>query len=236
MQEEYFISYLWEKGKREVNQDAIAFWWMRKKKYHCMLGIVCDGIGGLKEGENASTYLVKHIVAWFLSEGYSEKRFRVIRYRLQQIFFQVHHELRRYGKEKNIETGTTATFFIIKGKRYLWGHCGDSRLYHFRGKKMKLVTRDHKDKRGILERAIGAGEWKLLDVGTGKLGRKDKLLLCTDGFYRGLGRDELYHFMEKEVKNDEAAERMLKLMLQKKQSMEEKDNISAIYLGYGGGT
>ena len=40
--------------------------------------------------------------------------------------------------------------------------------------------------------------------------------------------------MEKEIEDCEKADRMLKLMLQKKQSMGEKDNISAIYFGRGG--
>ena len=232
--EEYFIGHLWDGGKRDINQDALGFWWMRKKKSHCFLGVICDGIGGLQEGENASTYVLKHIISWFLSEGYKEKRCSVIRYRIQQIFFQIHCELKNYGKEKNIETGTTVTFFIIKGKRYIWGHCGDTRLYHFRNKDIKLVTKDHKNRAGALERAIGVGEWQLLDIGIGRFRKKDKLLLCTDGFYRGVTKEDLKHFMEKEIEDCEKADRMLKLMLQKKQSMGEKDNISAIYFGRGG--
>lgn len=235
IQEEYYVGHLWEQGKRERNQDALAFWWMRKKKCNCFLGIVCDGIGGLKEGENASSYLTKHVVAWFLSEGYREKRVSVIRYRLQQLCFQVHNELKKYGKEKGIQTGTTVTFFLIQKNRYIWGHCGDSRLYHFHKKKIRLITKDHKHKTGALERAIGTGEWKLLDMGVGRFRKKDKILLCTDGFYRGISNEDFNSFMEKEVRGSEEAQRMLKLIQQKKESMGEKDNISAIYFGQGGG-
>ena len=32
--------------------------------------MVCDGIGGLSKGEEASAYVVRQVSNWYMSEGY----------------------------------------------------------------------------------------------------------------------------------------------------------------------
>lgn len=232
--QEYFMAHLWEKGKKEKNQDSLAFWWMNKKGHHCLLGIVCDGIGGLEEGENASTYAVKQIVAWFLSEGYRENKLSLLRQRIQQIAYQIHQELTSYGEERGISLGTTMTLFLVRDGKVLWAHWGDSRIYFLKRGKVKRLTTDHKEKKGALTRALGVGEWSLPEMGKVRLLKRDRILLCTDGFYRGLSEEEIKTVMARKIENNQTAERILKQIYQKKRSMGEKDDISVIYLGYRG--
>ena len=76
------------------------------------------------------------------------------------------------------------------------------------------------------------GEWYLLCGGMGKIKKGEKLLLCTDGFYRNLDREELRVWGKRKVDSDRMADRMLRQIFQKKINGGERDNISALYFGY----
>lgn len=228
-----FCGTLWEKGQREKNEDSLAFWHMKKGKKNQVLAIICDGIGGLQEGEQASSYVVRKMADWFMLEGYKIRQSRKKTMRLQQMCYQIHEELRTYGKEKGIRLGTTMTMLLLDNQKVIWAHCGDCRLYLIRRKKVRKLTEEQCEKNGAINRALGAGEWHLVSMGTCKVKREDTFLLCTDGFYRNLNKEELQIWAKREIKDDTQAERMLKQIFQKKVSMGEKDNISAIYFGVG---
>jgi len=228
-----FCGTLWEKGQKEKNEDSLAFWHMKKGKDNQVLAIICDGIGGLQEGEQASSYVVRKIADWFMSEGYKMNQNRKKEMRLQQICYQIHEELRTYGKEKGIRLGTTMTMLLLNNKKFIWAHCGDCRLYLIRREKIRKITQEHCEKNGAINRALGAGEWRLVNVGICKVKKKDAFLLCTDGFYRNLDKEVLQIWAKRKIEDEKQAERMLKQIYQKKISMGEKDNISAIYFGVG---
>ena len=83
-----------------------------------------------------------------------------------------------------------------------------------------------------MNRAIGVGEWKLLENGSVRIGKNDRLLLCSDGLYRNLEQEEWNTWFGKRVSSDEQANRMLKQLLGRKIAKGEKDNLSALYFGY----
>ena len=223
---------MWEKGARENNEDSIAFWHMSKEKTNKIFAVICDGIGGLPKGEEASSYVVRQLANWFMSEGYKMPIKKQQR-RIQQLCFQLHEELKSYGEEHKIKLGTTMTCVLIHGKRLVWIHCGDCRLYLFRKKRGKILTTEQQNEKGHLLHAIGVGQWQVLDSNRRTLKKRDRLLLCSDGLYRLLELEELQMWASKEVHCDEQANRMLKQLGDKKKYMGEKDNISALYFGYG---
>lgn len=230
-QMQLFCAHLWEQGKQTINQDSLAFWHMKKGEHNVAIGIICDGIGGLQEGENASGYVVRQSIAWFLGGGYKIKGRKKLNSELQQFFYQLHEELKEYGGKKNMKLGTTVTFFMVRKTQIIWGHCGDCRLYFIRGKRIKQLTEDHCQKTGVLNQAIGVGDWHLLTMGHRKLRRGDKLLLCTDGFYGNVRKEDLLELFQRNSDKEEQAERMLRQWYQRKISMGERDNISALYFG-----
>ena len=182
------------------------------------------------QGEQASSYVVRQLINWFLSEGYkmrAGKQQKII----QQLWFQLHEEIAEYGKENKIRLGTTATLVLIKQRKVFWFHTGDCRLYLIRENKVRILTKEHQEEKGRLNRAVGVGRWYLPDMGSRKIRKKDKFLLCTDGFYRNLDIEELRIWGKRAVENDVQAERMLRQIFQKKMIMGEKDNISALYFG-----
>ena len=231
---EFFCGHLWEKGKREKNEDSLAYWHMKKGNKHQILAIICDGIGGLAEGEQASSYVVRQIVNWFMTEGYKINKIKKVENRIQQLVYQLHEELKDYGKEKHIRLGTTMTLLWMENSRYLWVHCGDCRLYQIRKGKVRKLTQEHCEKNGAVNQAIGVGEWKLLAVGKGKIRLGEFFLLCTDGFYRKLDGEILSILAKRNVKEEEQVNRILKQIYQKKIFMGENDNISALCLGVTG--
>ena len=194
------------------------------------MAVICDGIGGLPEGEQASSYVVRQLINWFMSKGYrlrAGKQQKII----QQLWFQIHEEIAEYGKESGICLGTTATMVLMNQRRVYWFHIGDCRLYLIRENKVKKLTKEHQEEKGRLNRAIGTGLWHLPAMGSRRIRKKDKFLLCSDGFYRNLDAEELRVWGKRKVETDMQADRMLRQIFQKKMANGEKDNISALYFG-----
>ena len=193
--------------------------------------MVCDGIGGLSKGEEASAYVVRQVSNWFMSEGYKlslEKQKR----KLQQLCYQMHEELKKYGEEKGIRLGTTMTCVLFDTKNLIWAHYGDCRLYLLRRRSIQILTKEHQEA-GKLVRALGVGEWHLFSCGKKRIKKWDKFLLCSDGLYRNLKPEEVRRWGKRIVNGDREANRMLKQLLDKKKHLNEQDNISALYFGYG---
>ena len=105
-------------------------------------------------------------------------------------------------------------------------------MYLVQDKRVKKLTEEHHDKRGNLNRAIGVGEWHLPVTDSRKIRKRDKFLLCTDGFYRNLDKEELRMWGKRKVESEAQANRMLRQIFQKKMAAGEQDNISALYFGF----
>lgn len=203
---------------------------MKKGRKQQVMAIICDGIGGLPQGEQASSYVVRQLANWFMSEGYKLREQKQSK-KLQQLCFQIHEEIKDYGQENSICLGTTATIVLMSNRKVRWFHIGDCRLYLVQDKRIKKLTAEHHEKNGHLNRAIGVGEWHLPLTGSRRLRKEDKFLLCTDGFYRNLDKEELRIWGKRKIDSDVQADRMLRQMFQKKIALGEKDNISALYFG-----
>ena len=195
------------------------------------MAVICDGIGGLEKGEEASSYVIRQLANWFMTEGYRMTLLKQQR-RLQQLCYQLHQDLKDYGKENNLRLGTTMTCVLLDSNRIMWAHYGDCRLYLLRKRKARILTQDHIYS-GQLNRALGVGEWHLFSCGQRRIKRGDKFLLCSDGLYKKLSLQELHCVAKRTICNDAGANRMLRQLLEKKKNLKERDNISALYFGYG---
>lgn len=204
---------------------------MKKEKCQKVMAVLCDGIGGLEQGEEASSYVVRQLINWFVSEGYRLK-LKKQENMLQQLCFQVHQELQNYGSENSIHMGTTIAIVLVENKKMLWLYTGDCRIYLLKDRRVQILTEEHHDKEGNLTRAIGVGKWYLLSGGYKKLRKRDRILICSDGVYRNLDIEELRIWNKRRIENSSHADRMLKQIFHKKISIGEQDNMSAIYFGY----
>ena len=123
------------------------------------------------------------------------------------------------------------TCVFLDSKKIMWVHLGDCRIYQFRKRKIRILTKEHHDEEGRLLKAIGVGQWQLPDVGQRNVKKGDKFLVCTDGLYKKLHKDELRRWAMRGIADDGQANRMLRQLLEKKRNLSEKDNISALYFG-----
>jgi len=227
---EFFCSYIWEKGLREKNEDSLCIRQIRKDGTDYLFAVVCDGIGGLNEGEHASCFVVSNLTDFFT--GLLKKRRnlsdRVVRNACKRAVYKCHRQLQQYGKENGIRLGTTLSMLLIAGRSGYVFHIGDSAI--FAGKRcMKRLTPIQQDKTGALLQAVGTGKNPVVFYKKIRIRRGMVILLASDGFYR---KSE-YRICKKEWgKRIECNEKRIaeQLISVKEivQALGEKDNISAI--------
>lgn len=236
-EERLITGFCWDKGCRRDNQDSLSLQEVRARGGSYVLAVVCDGIGGMQEGETASGYVAEELTKWFYEEGLTlaASFFPSLQLRrsLEKRMYRIGRQLRAYGREQKISSGTTCTAAVIRNRTFLLAHLGDSRAYQI-GRKCRLLTCDHVGKDGGLMKGIGTFEWHGPDLRTGYIGKEEALLLCTDGFYRLLRPWWLISMLEP-AQFDENAQvedrlgRITRLLIDKG----ERDNISAIYVKGG---
>ena len=227
---EFFCNYIWEQGLREKNEDSLGIRQAKKEGTDYFLAVVCDGIGGLEEGENAGSFVVNSMLENFknILKDTGKRSERRIRNTVKRQIYRAHKILQEYGKEKGIRLGTTLSMLLIAGRRGYIFHVGDSAV--FAGKrKLKRLTPVQQNKAGALLQAVGNGKNPVPFYKRIGLKRGMVLLLATDGFYRknecGISSAEWIRqigYGEQRIREFLVSEK------DKVQSMGEKDNISAI--------
>jgi hypothetical protein len=82
---------------------------------------------------------------------------------------------------------TTLTALVLRGRRYICAHVGDSRLYLLRDGVCTRLTSDHvwehPELKNVLSRAVGLDRHLQLDFFDGELQVGDCFLLCSDGVW-----------------------------------------------------
>ena len=101
-----------------------------------------------------------------------------------------------------------------------------------RRRNVQILTEEHQEA-GKLVRALGVGEWHLFSGGQKRIKKGDRFLICSDGLYRNIKLEEVRQWGKRAVNDDGEANRMLRQLLERKKHLKEKDNISALYFGYG---
>ena len=169
---------------RRDNQDN--FWLAKLSVNDEDAGIIClcDGMGGLENGELASRMVVQairnYIVTKFEFDGIS------------QVLQGVNNDIKKYSNGKMM--GTTCTLLVCYKGRYKICHIGDSRAYLLRKDSSMLLTNDHS---AINEYGISKKEnpdlWeKYKSKLTRCIGVKDDI---NPDFFQGVYRDGDYFFV-----------------------------------------
>lgn len=188
------------RGGRPHNEDRIC--WAAEENSRVF--VVADGLGGHSRGEVASA-----LAAAALFRGCRERQ-EMDREAMEQIFREANEAVLEGQKTPGQEEmRTTAVALDLRGDRAVWGHTGDSRLYHFSGGRQAFVTGDHSvtykkfqageitamdiyhdDDRSSLLRVLGKPNAKG-DSGEAAVRGGDAFLLCTDGFWEYVYQEEM---------------------------------------------
>lgn len=171
------------------------------------LFVVCDGMGGHKNGREASRLGVQTIVdAMIPVLAYEEVDVSDLGKYLECV---VYHASNLIYNASDSDMGTTATVAVVFGPHAFIANVGDSRTYLYRpGVGLRQITRDHSfvsnlvesgqitpeqvythPQRNLIYRSLG-GKSVEVDVFAERLQDGDVLLLCSDGMWE-MARDSL---------------------------------------------
>ena len=168
--------YIWEKNTRSVNEDSLCICHILFNGKPLVLAAICDGVGGMPDGESASTLLITNLKKTFNSLGRSRPiSLKYLSHLFNQCLYSTHEEL--------TSGATTISLVLIYNNHCLVMSYGDSRCY-IGTNKLHLITKDHIDIKGRLTQAIGTGYFCKPFKKIIKLRLGTNILLCSDGFYR----------------------------------------------------
>ena len=244
------LAYVSDKGRtRPTNQDSYCIEMAKQGDRVITLLSVCDGVGGLQSGEYASAQMVLELSNWFrrilrmFTEGHPSDQ--QIFSTLQESVRRVHGQLLQYASQKNIRLGTTMSAILYDGSRYWIAQVGDSRIYLMRDNRLLQLTRDqtlaqrmfeqgqltqeqmlNDRRRSVIEQCVGFGNVEPICTG-GIMEKNDWVLLCSDGFYHSLGKDEICMALESASDSADLRVRLCQL-IQKTRSLGETDNVSVV--------
>lgn len=215
---------------RPVNQDAVFCRYLQKNGEIFALCAVCDGVGGLENGEVASGFLVDRMGKWFQEIlswiDISAVNPGILCSHLKDAVEEWNEELIELQRNRNIRTGTTMSLLMIIRQAYYIIHVGDSRIYRYREKAEQLttdacVTRIEQGRtKNYLSNFMGKGQELWFQLLEGQVLEGDLFLLCSDGFYHCLMEEDF-----PEIDKVHGKEMVKKLIRRG-----ERDNISAVFL------
>lgn len=240
----YLTSVYWERGKvAENNQDSLVLLQVLTARGRVLMAAVCDGMGGLAQGEAASGYVTQRLQEWFyeslLRAIQKRKAYWVIRRSLDRLVYHMQEQLSRYAKREGICLGTTMTVLVVWEKTYLLWHLGDSRAYQLcapgREKSDKngvnCLTTDHVWGRNKLTKCVGSFGYERPDFKMGTIRSGQAMLLCSDGFRHCITEQEMADVLApKSIMEEEQAVRRLREIGEACIKRGERDNLSAIYM------
>lgn len=237
------FGYVYETGGREKNEDALLFRSSLFAGGELAFAAVCDGMGGMENGMEASSFCIREMETWFdrqlvpcvaAADCKGRNLEKLIRSKGFTLYRQINRALFDQMRLHRRAMGTTAVMCILYKGRYYLFHLGDSRGYLV-GKRWGIflcrqLTKDHGNEKG-LSRCLGLNRCWEPDFHKGRLGKRG-MLLCTDGFWRKSDRRIWKRCMDKKkMDREQSIGKRLREISRYNISRGETDNISAIYIG-----
>lgn len=223
---------------RQQNQDSYA---CRRLNDGRVLAVVCDGMGGAKAGNIASSMAVNVFVEQLSKESGDWRE------RMQRAASQANTQVfqRAIQDEACAGMGTTIVAALVAGNEALILNEGDSRAYHINANGIVLVTRDHSyvedlvasgkltreearnhPKKNLLTRALGAEPVLMADCFQKSVAEGDYLLLCSDGLSNMVTEQELLYEVIHGQSDETCCQRLLDIALQRG----APDNVTAVLI------
>lgn len=230
----YEVSVYWDAGAvKTYNQDSILVLQALTGRGRIVMAAVCDGMGGMAQGETASGYVTEELTVWFydslLSAIGKRKPLWIIRRSLERKVYQMQNRMRDYAGKRKIDFGTTMSVLVLWERKYMLWHLGDSRIYQL-GHRNRLMTQDHVQGTNRLTRCVGSFGFFPPVFQLGMFRKRTAFLLCSDGFWHRLQEQEIQEVLQPDKVKAGTCERRLKELAKAAIRRGERDNISAIYI------
>jgi PPM family protein phosphatase len=221
---------------RESNQDVILV--------EPGLGIyaVLDGMGGANAGDVAAQLAGQEIKEFLRKKPRIWRRSaeHMLRLALDHAAIEVYLAAERQLEYRGMGT-TVVACLVVDPTRVLIAHAGDSRAYLLRSGELVALTSDHtvaqrmikdgarrvdKASKNTLTRNLGMAYGVRADIVEQLLEPGDRLLLCSDGLYRGTSTRAIIRILSADEAPDRVAQRLVDVVLRGK----ARDNISAVVI------
>ncbi|MBP3620556.1 MAG: serine/threonine-protein phosphatase [Lachnospiraceae bacterium] len=236
-------------GKRRKQEDNIFY----QTRSGVGMAVVCDGMGGLTDGDWAS-----HIAVQLMKKHFNKRQ------SIDNIpnfyYKEIHHldeVICRLEDEKNnqIIAGTTYVSAVIEENNLYWASVGDSKIYIFSNNSLNCVTRAHNYKlrlddelaRGVITKEqydneqkraeclisyLGVGNLEFYDISNEPyiLSDGDMVILCSDGVSNCLTEEEIFGVINNCTTVCEIVEQIITKIEIK--DLKGQDNASLIVMRY----
>ena len=217
-------------GPRERNEDfcGMVTPYGADLENKGLIAAVADGIGGHKGGREAAEYTVRSL----LSDYYATPETWSVPHALEKVVVPLNRwVMAEAGRQPELAgMATTLTTLVLRGRRYVCAHVGDSRLYLLRDGVCRRLTTDHvwehPELRNVLSRAVGLDRHFDLDFVDGELQEGDCFLLCSDGVWGVLDKQRICGVLIAHPDAQQAAASLTSLAL----ASGSQDNASAVVL------
>ncbi|MFR2364297.1 MAG: PP2C family protein-serine/threonine phosphatase [Eubacterium sp.] len=234
---------------KHTNQDSMLIKVAQtKNQKQIALGIICDGMGGLEEGEVASATVIRNFEHWFhneLPKVVNNIELERIGSEWIKMLKELNYKIMQYGKNKRINLGTTFSGILLVDHKYLIVHVGDSRIYKLENS-LELLTEDQTfvqreinrgnmtpeeaerdSRKNILLQCVGASVEVNPEIRIGEFKENTVFMLCSDGFRHVLSEDEMYMYLNPNILLDKnTMEYNSRQLIEMVKNRNEKDNIT----------
>ena len=214
---------------RKQNQDAYR---IEKLDRHSLLGVVCDGMGGAKSGNVASSLaievFVEEVRRCWTSNMEQDKIDQMLTGAAKLANFTVFDQSRQFEEFDGM--GTTLVAVLVKGRRATVVNVGDSRAYGIDRSGIRQITVDHSlvqmmvDRgeltpelaktypgKNFITRAIGTEPTIQSDLYHLEANKGDYFLLCSDGLSNILDDQEILFEVVHGVNKQHCCQRLLNI-------------------------
>ena len=229
---------------RPQNQDVYQ---IEKLDGSTVLFLVCDGMGGAKSGNVASSLAADVFVQevrrnWkhSLDESHVDQ---ILQNAVKLANFTVFDQAQQFEEFNGM--GTTLVAALVRGRKVTVIHVGDSRAYAITRDGIRQVTRDHSvvqmmlDRgelkpeqarnypgKNLITRAIGTEGTVKSDLAHFGLERGDSLLLCSDGLSNMMDEQEILFEVVHGVNKQYCCQRLLDIA----KNRGAPDNVTSVFV------
>ena len=214
---------------RPQNQDAYQ---IEQLDRSTMLCVVCDGMGGAKSGNVASTLaldvFIQEIRRTWSPGMKADKIDRMLRSAVKLANFTVYDQAQQFEEFEGM--GTTLVAALIRGGEVVVVNVGDSRAYAVNQDGIHRLTTDHSlvqmmverveltpeqartyPGKNLITRAIGTEPVVNCDLFRFDVNRGDCLLLCSDGISNMMDDQEILFEVVHGVNKQYCCQRLLEI-------------------------
>lgn len=199
-------------GRRRYQQDCYRI--PSGTPDSAFLCVLCDGMGGMENGEKASQTAADLLAdAFAQAEKMPQEPFDFLEKNIYEADRRVSHLTDANGNP--LQSGSTLLAALADGDKLYWASVGDSRIYLLHDGQLQQLTRDQNygevllqqlrigqitideanadPQKDALTHFIGIGDLNSINMPNEPLHLEadDIVLMCSDGLYRTLEEDEI---------------------------------------------